>query len=65
LVRTCDELLAILEEDYPDGARVAVIPDAAIQLLDVRATLYYIEAKKQRWTKLARVATLDYRRLLK
>jgi len=48
LVRTCDELLAILEEDYPDGARVAVIPDAAIQLLDVRATLYYIEAKKQR-----------------
>jgi len=37
--RTWDEVLAILQKDYPDGARVAVIPDATIQYFDVIATL--------------------------
>jgi len=36
----------MLEMDYPDGAKVAVIPDATIQYFDVVATLPYIEAKQ-------------------
>jgi len=44
--KTWDEVMAMLEMDYPDGARVAVIPDATIQYFDVVATLPYIEAKQ-------------------
>ncbi len=44
--KTWDEVVAMLEIDYPDGARIAVIPDATIQYFDVVATLPYIEAKQ-------------------
>jgi len=40
--RTWEEVIAALREEHPDGARVAVIPDATIQLFDVIATLYYL-----------------------
>lgn len=39
---TWDEVLAILKQDYPTGAKVAVIPDATIQYFDVQATLHYL-----------------------
>lgn len=41
-VRTWDEVIAELRRDYPDGAHVAVIPDASIQYFDVVATLHYL-----------------------
>lgn len=44
--KTWDEVVAMLEMDYPSGARVAVIPDATIQYFDVVATLPYIEVKQ-------------------
>jgi len=37
--RTWDEVMAMLEADYPDGASVAVIPDATMQYFDVVSTL--------------------------
>jgi nickel-dependent lactate racemase len=37
--RTWAEVLAMLEKDYPGGARVAVVPDATIQYFDTVATL--------------------------
>lgn len=40
--RTWDEVLAVLTQDYPRGARVAVVPDATIQYFDVQATLHYL-----------------------
>ena len=39
---TWDEVLTILTQDYPGGARAAVIPDATIQFFDVQATLHYL-----------------------
>ncbi len=36
---TWDDVTSILERDYPDGAKVAVVPDATIQYFDVVATL--------------------------
>ena len=41
--KTWEDVVAILEVDYPDGARVAVIPDATIQYFDTVATTPYIE----------------------
>jgi len=38
--RTWEEVRAMLEADYPGGARVAVIPDATIQYFDVVSTLF-------------------------
>ncbi len=37
--KTWDEVIGILEVDYPNGAKVAVIPDATIQYFDVVSTL--------------------------
>jgi hypothetical protein len=42
-VKTWEDVVAILEADYPDGARVAVIPDVTIQYFDAVATVPYIE----------------------
>jgi len=38
--KTWEEVISILKTDYPDGARVAVIPDATIQYFDVVATFF-------------------------
>ncbi|MFC1904103.1 lactate racemase domain-containing protein, partial [Chloroflexota bacterium] len=43
LVKTWEDVVAVLEADYPDGAKVAVIPDATIQYFDAVATVPYIE----------------------
>jgi len=40
--RTWDEVVAILKEEHPDGARVAVVPDGTVQYFDVQATLHYL-----------------------
>lgn len=42
--RTWPDVLSILEKDYPDGGRVAVIPDATIQYFDIVSTIY-VEVK--------------------
>jgi hypothetical protein len=42
--RKWDDVLAVLKADYPDGARVAVIPDATIQYFDVVATFFPVNA---------------------
>lgn len=39
-VKTWDEVIALLEAEYPDSAKVAVIPDATIQFFDVVSTRY-------------------------
>ncbi len=41
--KTWDDVTAILESDYPDGARAAVIPDATIQYFDVVTKSPYVE----------------------
>ena len=33
--KTWDDVRGIIETDYPDGARAAVIPDATIQYFDI------------------------------
>jgi nickel-dependent lactate racemase len=39
--KTWDEVIAMLETDYPGGAKVAVIPDATIQYFDTVATILF------------------------
>ena len=36
-----DEVMTILKADYPEGARVAVVPDGTIQYFDVVSTMAY------------------------
>lgn len=36
-----DEVMTILKADYPEGARVAVVPDGTIQYFDVISTMAY------------------------
>ena len=38
--KTWDEVITLLEADYPDYARVAVIPDATIQYFNVMSSLH-------------------------
>ncbi|MBN1153010.1 MAG: hypothetical protein JXA58_07355, partial [Dehalococcoidia bacterium] len=40
--KTWDDVLALLKQEHPDGAHVAVVPDATIQYFDVQATLHYL-----------------------
>ncbi len=41
--KTWEDVTAILESDYPDGARAAVIPDATIQYFDVVTKSPYVK----------------------
>jgi nickel-dependent lactate racemase len=40
--KTWDEVKAILESDYPNGARAAVIPDATVQYFDIVTKSPYV-----------------------
>jgi nickel-dependent lactate racemase len=40
--KTWDDVLAVLKQDHPGAARVAVVPDATMQYFDVQATLHYL-----------------------